>query len=137
MGDLVAWFSVLDVLAKVAIAAGMFTYLLTRGGVRPGAATAMTLAHLLALSCVMPTSAELVFVTAIALGTCTYSVLAVDRPWLRAGIIAICFITFGLLLAQASVGLFIIVICPLAFWTGFLVIIRDWARISPRIEGRR
>ncbi len=119
----------LDVLAKVAAAAGLFAYLLNRGGVRPIAATTITLAHLLALSCVMPTSAELVFVTAIALGTCSYAVLAVDWPLLRAGIVAGCFIAFGLLLAQASVGL-LIIITPLALWTGFLVIIRDWARIE-------
>src|ERR1700752_1667813 len=103
MGDRIPWLSALESLAKVASAAGLFAYLLTRGGVRPIAATTLTLAHLLVLSCVMPTSAELVFMTAITLGTCSYAVLAVDRLWLRAGIVAGCFITFGLLLVQASV----------------------------------
>jgi hypothetical protein len=134
MGDRAPWLSVLEVLAKVAAAAGLFAYLLSRGGVRPIAATAVTLAHLLALSCVMPISPEAVFVTAITLGTCSYAVLAVDRPWLRAGIVAGCFITLGLILAQASVRLFVIGVTPLALWTGFMVMIRDWARISPDIE---
>ena len=145
MGEPVPWLWVLEVFAKVAVAAGLFAYLLTRGGVRPIAATTVTLALLLALFCVSPTGAERLFVTTIALGTCSYAVLAIKRPWLRAGIIAGCFITFGLLrdrdavvsfltVMRDAVVSFLTVMTPLALWTGFMVILRGWARGSPRIK---
>ena len=147
MGEPAPWLWVLEVLAKVAAAAGLFAYLLTRGGVRPVAATTVTLALLLALFWVGPTGAERLFVTTIALGTCSYAVLAINRSWLRAGIIAGCFITFGLLrvrdreavvlfltVMREAVVSFLTVMTPLALWTGFMVILRGWARGRPRIE---
>jgi hypothetical protein len=158
MGEPVSWLSVLDVLAKVAAAAGLFAYLLNRGGVRPIAATTVTLALLLALFCVSFTGAGRWPVTIIAFMTCTYAVLAIERSWTRAGIIAGCFIAFGLLRNQEAVVLFltalrvhermggILIVVqmygqslltgmpPLALWTGFMVILRGWARGSPRVE---
>jgi hypothetical protein len=136
MGDLAPWLSVLEALAKVMAAAALYAYLLHRGGVRPAAASVVILALFSALSCVMPISAELVFVTALTLGTCSYAVLAVDRPWVRAGIVAACFITFGALAAQASARLFLVAITPLGLWTGFMVIIREWARTRPKSKER-
>jgi hypothetical protein len=136
MADHVPWLPVLEALAKILAAAALYGYLLHRGGIRPAAASTVILAQFLALSCVMPTSAEMVFVTAVTLGTCSYAVLVVDRPWVRAGIVAACFITFGALLAQASAGLFLVAITPLALWTGLMAIIRDWARARPKSKER-
>jgi hypothetical protein len=81
---------------------------------------------------VIPAPAEFVLAATITFGTCTYAVLAVDRPWLRGGIAIACFITFGTLLAQASAALFIVAMLPLALWTGLMVCIRDWARTRPK-----
>src|SRR4051794_11922499 len=100
MEDRFPWLAAIEALAKLAAAASLFAYLLHRGGLRPAAVTTVTLAHVLALFCVMPAPMEFVFATTVTLGTCTYVVLAVDRPWLQVGIVVACFITFGALLAQ-------------------------------------
>jgi hypothetical protein len=158
MGEPVSWLSVLDVLAKVAAAAGLFAYLLNRGGVRPIAAMTVTLALLLALFYLSFTGPGRLSVTIIAFMACTYVVLAIERSWTRAGIIAGCFIAFGLIRNQDAVvlflqalsvhdrmGGFLIVVqmygqnlltgmTSLALWTGFMVILRGWARGRPRVE---
>jgi hypothetical protein len=120
----------LEFLAKIAAAATLFAYLLRRGGVRPAAVTTVIVAQLMALFCVMPAPAELVFVSMITLGICTYAILAVDRLWIWMAIVVACAITFGALLAQAMGGLFVVGMVPLAFWIGFMAVIREWARIG-------
>jgi hypothetical protein len=125
---------VLGYLAKLTAAAGLFAYLLHRGGLRPAAVTTITLAHVLVLFCVMPAPAEFVLAVTITLGTCSYAVLAVDRSWFRAGIVALCFVSIGVLCGQASPVLFTVAIISLALWTGFLAIIRDWARTRPKTK---
>src|SRR5262245_60260694 len=109
----VPWLAVLEASAKLTAAASLFAYLLHRGGLRPAAVTSVTLAHVMALVCNMPAPPEFVLAATITLGSCSYAILSVDRPWLRAGIVVACFITFGALLAQASAGLFMVVITQL------------------------
>ncbi len=105
-------------LAKLASAAGLYAFLLHRGGLRPAAVVSVSLAQGMALLCVVPAPVEFVFVTTITLGTCTYAVLALDRPRLQVGILGLCFITFGAMLAHDSGRLFIVLITPLALWNG-------------------
>jgi hypothetical protein len=136
MEDHFPWLAVLEAVAKLAAAAALFAYLLHRGGVRPKAVAAVTLANLLALFCVLPGPAEFVFAATIALGTSSYAVLAVDRPWLRAGIVVACFVTIGTLLAQASGGMFLAALPPFAVWTGLMVTIRRWARAAVPTDDR-
>jgi hypothetical protein len=131
MQDGFPWLVVLESLAKLAAAAGLFAYLLHRAGLGPRAVTTVILAHVVAVFCVMPWPAEFVFAATITLGTCSYALLAVDRPRLRTGIVAACFIIFGALLAQASVSLLIAALILLAIWTAIMVMIRDWARSRP------
>src|SRR4051812_33723972 len=106
MEDRFPWLAMLEALAKLTAAAGLFAYLLHRAGLRAAAVTTVTLAHVMVVFCAMPSPVEFVLTATITLGTCSYAVLAVDRPWLRAGIVVACFITFGTLLAQASAVLF-------------------------------
>ena len=122
-------------LAKLTAAATLFAYLLRRGGLRPAAVTTVTVAHVMSLFCLMPASMpdsiEPVLAAMFTLGTCTYAVLAVDRPWLQAAIVLACFIMFGAFLARESVARCIVVLTALAYWTGFMVTIRHWARTHP------
>src|SRR5687768_4171456 len=48
------WLGALAALAKLTAAATLFAYLLRRGGLRPAAVTTVTLAHVMALFCLMP-----------------------------------------------------------------------------------
>jgi hypothetical protein len=132
MEDFFPWLEVLEDLAKLTAAASLFAYLLHRRGLRPVAVTTVTLAHVMALFCVMPTPAEFAFAATVTLGICTYAVLAVDRTGLRAAIVVACFLTFGGLCAQASPMLFMAAMAPLVLWTGFMLTIRDWARARPK-----
>jgi hypothetical protein len=125
------WLDLLSPLAKLTAAAGLFGYLLHRGGLRAAAVSAVTLAHVLAFFCVMPISAEFVLAVTITLGTCSYAVLVVERFWVRAGVVVACFALFGALCYQASPALFMVAIALLALWTWFLVTIRGWARKRP------
>jgi hypothetical protein len=131
MTDVTLWLDLLPHLAKLTAAAGLFAYLLHRGGLRPAAVSMVTLAHVLAFLCAMPISAEFVLAVTITLGTCSYAVLAVDRFWVRAGVVVACFVLFGALCYQASPALFIVAIAPLALWTCFLATMRGWARKRP------
>jgi hypothetical protein len=132
MQDRFPWLAVLEPLAKLTAAASMFAWLLHRARLRPAAVTTVTLAHVIVLFCLMPVPAELVFAAIIVLGTCSYAVLAVDRPWLRAGVVIACFIIIGALLAQASAAGTVAAVTTLALWTGVMVSIRDWARTRPK-----
>jgi hypothetical protein len=126
------WLKVLEVVAKITAVVCLFAYLLHRRGLRPEAVATVTLAQVMALFCVMPASAEFVFAATVALGTCTYAVLTVDRPGLRAAVVVACFITFGGLCAQVSPMLFMAAMTPLVLWTGFMLMIRDWAKTRPK-----
>ncbi len=129
------WLGALVALAKLTAAATLFAYLLRRGGLRPAAVTTVTSAHLMALFCVVPVSMHdsivPVLAAMITLGTCTYAVLAVDRPWLQAAIVLACFLMFGAFLARESVVQCIVLLTALAYWTGLMVTIRHWARTHP------
>ena len=134
MEDRYPWLSVLGFLSKLAAVASLFAFLLRRGGLRPIAVAAVTAAQTMTLLCVVPAPAEFVFATTFVVGTCTYAVLVVDRPWIRIGIVTACFITYGALVAQVSRMLFLFSLTPLALWTSFMVMIRDWARTKPGSE---
>jgi hypothetical protein len=92
------------------------------------------LAQFMLLMCILPLPVEFIFAATVSMGTCSYAVLVVDRPWLRGGIVIACHIIFGVLLAQTSLALFLVAIMPLALWTGLLVIIKGWARTGSGSE---
>lgn len=126
-----AWLAVFEAVAKLVVAATLFAYLLHRGGLRPKAVAVVILAHLIALFFVLPTSPEFVFAAIIALGTCAYSVLVVDRIAIRAGLVGFCFIAVGALLARDPPGVSIAVLLTLALWAGLWASMRDWAKPRP------
>lgn len=129
------WLAAIEALAKLTAAASLFAYLLHRAGLRLAAVITVTLAHVTAMFCAIPAApGEFVFATTVTLGTCTYAILAVHRPWLKTGIVATCLTLFGALLAQASRVLLIVSMIPLALWIGFMVTIRDWARTLPKTK---
>jgi hypothetical protein len=129
-----AWRAVLEAVAKLTAATSLFAYLLRRGGLRPAAVIAVTLAHVTALFFLLPMPPEFVFMAILSLGTCSYAVLAVDRPWLRTGIVVACFVTSGTVLAQASARLAISGLTALAVWSAIVASMRDWARAGPKIH---
>jgi hypothetical protein len=90
----------------------------------------------MALFCVIPAPAEFAFASIIALGSCSYAVLAVDRPWLRFAIVLACFIALGALVDAPLAGRFIVALI-LAAWAGSMMKIRDWARTRPTLQQQR
>jgi hypothetical protein len=126
-----SWFALLEAIAKLVAATGLFAYLLHLGGLHSKAVTVVTLAHLMALLCISPCPGELILFWTLIQGTCTYAVLAVDRPRLRASIVISCPLAIfaDALPELPAVGL--VLVLPMALWTGLMVTIRDWARKPP------
>jgi hypothetical protein len=128
-----SWSELFEAIAKLVTVVGLFAYLLHLGGLRPKAVTAVTLAHLTALFCIAPCPGELILFWTLIQGTCTYAVLAVDRPRFRASIVIACHLAIFLAAVPEMPAIGLILILPMAMWTGLMVTIRDWAR-KPQAE---
>jgi hypothetical protein len=121
---------VLEVLAKFVAATSAYAYLLYRGGVRRGPAVAVSLAHASVLFCLFPVAREGTVAATLALGTCTYAVLAVDSPSFSAGIVVVVVIAFFVCLVRFGGGPLeaVVLMIPTALWVGAAIASRNWAR---------
>jgi hypothetical protein len=126
-----SWSELFAAFAKLATAAGLFAYLLHLGGLRPMAISLLTIAHVMSLCCLLPISAELGGFGVLILGTCTYAVLAVDRPRLRASVVILCHLVLVSTALPDIPALGLVIASPLALWTGLMVTIKAWARKNP------
>jgi hypothetical protein len=126
-----SWLALFEATAKLVAATGLFAYLLHLGGLRPMAIALVTMAHVMFLCCLCPILASFHIHAVLVLGTCTYAVLVVARSILRASIVIACHVGLILpILRESSAGA-LVMATALAFWTGLMVIIRDWARKPP------
>ena len=113
--------------AKLTAAAFLFAYLLYLGGVRPGRLTDHSGPCPVSPLHLSP-SAEVIFSGLLFPGTCTYAVLAVDRPRFRAFIVVACFLALVLPVLTVSSAGSLVLGTALGLWAGFMVSIRDSAR---------
>jgi hypothetical protein len=97
-----SWPALLEATAKIATLVGLFAYLLHLGRLRPMAIALVTMAHLMFLCCVCPILASFHIFAVLILGTCTYAVLVVARPTLRASIVIVCHLALVLPVSRDS-----------------------------------